>query len=166
MIKFIEIEESKRGPLRFGSSGNPNRELFGVELRQLVGSIGREFFLSHLDVLGLNSFIANGQATPAGFAEKPQAIGRRLAVSGPARGFANGRPKRLLSLAHIAGHKETEAVELREILIMRGHAQFLEAGILAVSHRTDKFRCDKSRLSIEGLQPPRDFVGVSPAVKS
>ena len=60
MTKFVEVEEGQRGPLRFGGTGDPDRKLIGVEPRQLVGSVGRELHLPHLDVLGLNSFIANG----------------------------------------------------------------------------------------------------------
>jgi hypothetical protein len=81
----------------------------------------------------LNSLIANGQTTPAGFPIKPEAVGW-FAVSGPARGFADGRLKCFLRIARIARHQETKAVELREILSIAGGAHlFTKAAILRVS---------------------------------
>jgi hypothetical protein len=68
-------------------------------------------------VFGLQIFLDQLEATPAGIAKEPHAVGRRFTVGGLSGRFAQRFLKRFLRLRRVARHEEAKTVELREILI-------------------------------------------------
>ncbi len=77
-------------------------------------------FLHHSG-LGLQSLLAQREATPARVPKKPEPIRRRLVARGPLGRFSHGVLKRGLRLGRIACHQEAKAIELRKIFGGNGH---------------------------------------------
>src|SRR5438270_13646760 len=111
--EFIEIVESENTALWFRRGGNPNRQLFRLELFDLYGRVWRDFTRFVCPLLRLHAMCDHIETMPARFTKKPVAIRRCFTIGGEKSRFAHGVLENVLRLCCLAGHEASKGIELR-----------------------------------------------------